>query len=242
MLFPAWHPPISSFASLHGVWAAKPLFYWLEREFVMSAVFVKKPPPYAGQRHGLPKAPFLGPRLQRVQRVSRKCPRSVRNTFLTLWGLPGPFFGHFGAPDGHPVRQSLEHPRFRGHSLGHSGPREPVAGRQNRTSWPQTATILANDPLVASWLLFVWGWHTNLVATFAAAAYKLRDWTHKSQVFCCTRNAALSFHLLGTSISSLTALKCWWAFVSKGRFGMFHRAFASHAPHPYPKRVRIPAT
>ena len=35
MPLPAWHPPFSSFLSFHGVWAAKPLFYWLE--------LVKKP-------------------------------------------------------------------------------------------------------------------------------------------------------------------------------------------------------
>ena len=35
---------------------------WLERKFVISAVFVKNPVVLAGQRHGLPKAPLLGPR------------------------------------------------------------------------------------------------------------------------------------------------------------------------------------
>ena len=30
------------FRRFHGVWAAKPMFYWLERNFVVFAVFVLK--------------------------------------------------------------------------------------------------------------------------------------------------------------------------------------------------------
>ena len=62
MPLPAGHPPFSSFLSFHGVWAAKPLFYWLECKFVIFVVFVRNPRFWAGQKHGLPKAPFLGPR------------------------------------------------------------------------------------------------------------------------------------------------------------------------------------
>ena len=57
-------PAIFVIFVVHGVWAAKPLFYRLEREFVIFAVFVEKQKKnlfLAGQRHGLPKAPFLGP-------------------------------------------------------------------------------------------------------------------------------------------------------------------------------------
>ena len=43
MSLPAGHPPFSSFSSFHSVWAAKPLFYWLECKFVIFAVFVKNP-------------------------------------------------------------------------------------------------------------------------------------------------------------------------------------------------------
>ena len=41
------------------------LFYQLERKFVIFAVFVENPLFLMRQRHGLPKAPFLGPRLLR---------------------------------------------------------------------------------------------------------------------------------------------------------------------------------
>ena len=37
------------------------LFYWVERKFAVFAVFVKNLSFLAGQRHGVPKAPFLGP-------------------------------------------------------------------------------------------------------------------------------------------------------------------------------------
>ena len=69
MPLPAGHPPFSSFSSFHGVRAAKPLFYWLECRFVIFAIFVKNPLFLAGQKHGLPKAPFSGLRLnfERVQ-------------------------------------------------------------------------------------------------------------------------------------------------------------------------------
>ena len=49
MPLPAGHPPSSSFSSFHRVWAAKPVFYWLERKFVIFAVFVKNPLVLAGQ-------------------------------------------------------------------------------------------------------------------------------------------------------------------------------------------------
>ena len=62
MPLPAGHPPFSSFSAFHGVRAEKPLFYWLESRFVIFAIFVKKPLFLAGQKHGLPKAPFSGPR------------------------------------------------------------------------------------------------------------------------------------------------------------------------------------
>ena len=61
MPLPAGHPPFSSFSSFHGVRAAKPLFYWLECRFVIFAIFVKNPLFLAGQKHGLPKAPFQDP-------------------------------------------------------------------------------------------------------------------------------------------------------------------------------------
>ena len=68
------------------------------------------------------------------KKVSRECPQSVWNTFLTLrrhsrdtcWTLwnPGP-----EGCRGHPVGHSVGHPRFRGHSQGHSpghsGPKAP---------------------------------------------------------------------------------------------------------------------
>ena len=69
MPLPAGHPPFSSFSSFHRVRAAKPLFYWLECRFVIFAIFVKTPLFLAGQKHGLPKAPFSGPR-----RMSRDSP------------------------------------------------------------------------------------------------------------------------------------------------------------------------
>ena len=62
MPLPVGHPPFSSFSSFHGVRAAKPLFYWLECRFVIFAIFVRNPLFLAGQKHGLPKAPFSGPR------------------------------------------------------------------------------------------------------------------------------------------------------------------------------------
>ena len=37
------------------------VFFWLERKFVIFAVFVKSPLVLAGQRYGFPKAPFLDP-------------------------------------------------------------------------------------------------------------------------------------------------------------------------------------
>ena len=42
--------------------SSKALFYWLECRFVIFAIFVKTPLFLAGQKHGLPKAPFSGPR------------------------------------------------------------------------------------------------------------------------------------------------------------------------------------
>ena len=62
MPLPAGHPPFSSFSSFHGVRAAKPLFCWSECRFVIFAIFFKNPLFLAGQKHGLPKAPFSGPR------------------------------------------------------------------------------------------------------------------------------------------------------------------------------------
>ena len=44
------HPPFSSFSSFHGVRAAKPLFCWLERKFVIFAVFVNNPPLFGGTK------------------------------------------------------------------------------------------------------------------------------------------------------------------------------------------------
>ena len=59
--------------SFHGVLSSKALVYWLERKFVIFAAFTKTPLFLAGQRHGLPKAPFLGPRLETPSpEVSRK--------------------------------------------------------------------------------------------------------------------------------------------------------------------------
>ena len=58
----------------------KPLFYWLGRKFVIFAVFVKNPLFLAGQKHGLPKAPFLGPRNKRTnahKELSRDTPCCV---------------------------------------------------------------------------------------------------------------------------------------------------------------------
>ena len=69
MPLPAGHPPFSSFSSFHGVRAAKPLFYWLECRFVIFAIFVKNPLFLAGQKHGLPKAPFSGPRFFARNRI-----------------------------------------------------------------------------------------------------------------------------------------------------------------------------
>ena len=82
---------------------------------------------------GCPRGPS-GPGLRSVQKVSRECPRSVRDTFLTLrghsrdtfWTLrsPGP-----EGPRGHPVGHSLGHPPFSGTLSGtlrgHFGPEGP---------------------------------------------------------------------------------------------------------------------
>ena len=62
MPLPTGHSPFSSFSSLRGARAAKHLFYWLECRFVIFAIFVKNPLFLAGQKHGLPKTPFSGPR------------------------------------------------------------------------------------------------------------------------------------------------------------------------------------
>ena len=65
-----------------------------------------------------------GPGLRSVQKVSRECPQSVRDTFLTLRDTLGTLFGHSGArgPKG-PQR----HPE--GHSRDTSGPKGPRDSR-----------------------------------------------------------------------------------------------------------------
>ena len=79
MPLPAGHPPFSSFSSFHGVRAAKPLFYWLECRFVIFAIFVKNPLFLAGQKHGLPKAPFSGPRFSQGRMQIRHFRRFRQN-------------------------------------------------------------------------------------------------------------------------------------------------------------------
>ena len=74
-----------------------------------------------------------GPRLGSVQKsvprvspnVSKRCPGHSGDTFWTLRSL---------GPEGrqrHPVGHSVGHPRFRGHSPGHSGPK----GSRDPCSW-----------------------------------------------------------------------------------------------------------
>ena len=50
------------------------MLYWLERKFVIFAIFVTSPLFLAGQRHGLPKAPFSGSRfLTKIEQVQGRC-------------------------------------------------------------------------------------------------------------------------------------------------------------------------
>ena len=56
-------PAIFVISSFHRARAANALFYILERKFVIFGGFVQKKTFFlAGQRCGLPQAPFLGPR------------------------------------------------------------------------------------------------------------------------------------------------------------------------------------
>ena len=75
--------------------------------------------------------------------MSRECPRSVRDTFLTLRDTPGTLFGHSGARGAegnrrHPVGHSLGHPPFSGTLPGtlqghlRRARETPVAGWRDR--------------------------------------------------------------------------------------------------------------
>ena len=77
--------------------------------------------------------------LQSVQKVFRECPH-------TFFDTPGTLSGHFldileprarRAP-AHPVGHSVGHPRFRGHSPGHSGPKGP----RDPCSWSAGSQIV----------------------------------------------------------------------------------------------------
>ena len=72
-------PAISSFSSFHGVWAAKPLFYRFEGKFVISPFSKKKKTFFlAGQRHGLPKAPFWDPDVELTESLENRNCRTPR--------------------------------------------------------------------------------------------------------------------------------------------------------------------
>ena len=90
MPLPAGHPPFSSFSPFHGVREAKPLFHWLECRIAVFAIFVKNTLFLAGQKHGLPKAPFSGPRKKKKQHKRRPFGPDFPRTSLTLTpGCPG---------------------------------------------------------------------------------------------------------------------------------------------------------
>ena len=97
MPLPAGHPPFSS--------SSKALvFYWLELKFVIFAIFVRNPLALEGQRDGLPKAPFLGPRISITDTDRRLSMVSFTMLSATKSGQENPtkslgriFLGHQGA-------------------------------------------------------------------------------------------------------------------------------------------------
>ena len=73
------------FVVKQGVRSANPLFYWLECRFVIFAIFVKNPLFLAGQKHGLPKAPFSGPRKRLL--VKSAIGNKIVTVHKLFWGI-----------------------------------------------------------------------------------------------------------------------------------------------------------
>ena len=100
--------------------------------------------------------------LQSVQKVPRECPRSGRDTFLTLRDTLGTLFGHSRSPGARntPSDTPSDTPRFRGHSRGHSGETSGPKGPRDSCSRPTgIATFNCNSSPTA---LIVWA-HVGLL-------------------------------------------------------------------------------
>ena len=57
----AWHSPFWHLCRFRGAWWAKPLFYWVERKFVIFAVYIKAPSVWQGTKARFSKTGFCDP-------------------------------------------------------------------------------------------------------------------------------------------------------------------------------------
>ena len=103
-------------------------------------------PPRTGMSGGVsPRGVPFGPRLRSVQKVSRECPRSVWNTFLTLRRHSRGHFLGTPEPEGPRGTPRGDIPVF-GDTLGDTARETPVAGRRDRNLGVSLGPIFSGTP------------------------------------------------------------------------------------------------